>query len=312
MKIITHPFMLEHLVPDDCPEQPGRLEALLAERWLSEKIERALQGNKQEDFLLALNGKQYLGLVHTPAYAQHVKEESERLREREFSSLDKEKETWLSSRSYEAACYAVGASVQAAELAKNGEPAFAVVRPPGHHAFPDKSHGYCIFNNVAIATEHLRRQGERVMIVDIDLHLGDGTLAYVEDKKDIFYVSLNQEEDWPQTRLTSRDNTRIVFLPEGTAEDTYISILREYLQTELRHFNPSLIAVSAGFDTYKTDYDNEMLQKSMGGFSLTSRSTKELIRVLEEAEKAYFAVLEGGYDPLSVLDGVLSFVDKDE
>ena len=313
MNLIYHPRMLEHYVPDDCPEQPGRLEALLAVPWLSARIASALQGNyrdDQESVHRALNGEPYLKLFHTPRYIQQIKEESSHLGEREFTTIDQERETWLSARSYEAACYAVGASVQAAELARKGENSFALTRPPGHHAFPDKSHGFCLFNNVAIATEHLRRQGERVMIIDLDLHLGDGTLAYVESKEDVFYFSFHQEEEWPRTRFTSKSkgNTRLVYLPEGTTEDTYISVLREYLPADLRRFHPSLIAVSAGFDTYKTDHDQPLLRETMGGFMLTSQSTRELINIINEGGKPYFAVLEGGYTAESVLAGVLSFV----
>lgn len=290
----------------ECPEQPERLEHVI----------EALEQKKGSGIPIieCANGEQYLNLFHEDSYIQRIKELCRDLEEGETTSLEEhEHDVSFSHKTYEAACYAVGAAVDAAKLAQHAEKSFALVRPPGHHAGSHAEGGFCIFNNVAIAAEYLRQQGERVMIIDIDLHLGNGTLEYVEGKQDVYYFSINQRDIWPHVNPPDTENTENIFLPKGTLDEKYIRWLQRCLPAAIKQFSPVIIAVSAGFDTYGTDYADPKLRRALGGgMALTANSTKELWKILDGTLLPYFAVLEGGYDPLSVLAGVLSFVDKDE
>lgn len=313
MKLIYHPAMLEHQVDEACPEKPERIESLVDNvPAIADGLERRLNGQYDELVLTAPYGEQYLDLVHTPKYIRHVKELCESLGDTEITSFEQHpRDVCFSRQTYKAACYAVGGAVQAAILAKRGQKSFALVRPPGHHASAEQESGFCIFNNVAIATEYLRRKGERVMIVDIDLHLGDGTLAYIEGKENIFYFSINQENTWPHLVPEPTGNSENIFLPEGTDDEKYRAVLWERLVPALDAFNPSIVAVSAGFDTHGMDAQH-FGEELEGGFILSHQSYKELWEILDKKMIPYFAVLEGGYNPLSVMAGVLSFLDKDK
>ncbi len=308
MKLLYHPAMLRHQVDDECPEKPERLEELVdSVPWIRHDVEQLEQGQPAQHLISAPYGEQFLTLFHSPAYIQHVRE----LCRDAGDEILRLGDNCFSRKSYKAACYAVGAAVHAARLARKGRKSFAAVRPPGHHAHAEKESGFCIFNNIAIAAEYLRQKGERVFILDIDLHLGDGTLSYADGREGICYFSIHHESLWPHLHPGSGGNAELVELADGTNDEAYRKVLHEQLVPALRSFNPSIVAVSAGFDTHAMDYTN-FRNALGGGFILSPDSYKEVWSILDAQLVPYFAVLEGGYDTLSVLSGVLSFFEKDE
>ncbi len=249
-----------------------------------------------------------LKLYHSESYIWRIKKFCAGLELREVAQIDSNSDNWFSKGSYRAATAAVGAAIKAADYAQNATSAFAVVRPPGHHAHQDYGSGFCIFNNVAIATEYLVQQGEKVMIVDVDLHLGDGTLAYAEGRDNIFYFSINHDNLWPYQQPEDTENTEQVWLPEGTTDGRYIKTLEERLSPAIDQFNPKIIAVSIGFDTHT--YDRNGFGNVLGGgFNLTAESYKHLNNLLIRKAIPYFLVLEGGYSADSIKEGVQAFCD---
>ena len=175
----------------------------------------------------------------------------------------KEHLEWVKSRGplYEIAMYSAGGAIKAGDMAGRGDPAFALVRPPGHHASRDSSWGFCWFNNIAIAVEKLRRLGiaKKVLIVDTDLHFGDGTDNLFEGNSDVYYYS--------------------VYNINGLEE--CLSINRDC----------DLIAVSAGFDKHKDDWG---LIYSTEDFAIMGRMIASHARKF--CQSRFFAVLEGGYN----------------
>jgi acetoin utilization deacetylase AcuC-like enzyme len=162
---------------------------------------------------------------------------------------------------YQVALFAAGGAIKAAELANLGKPAFALVRPPGHHAASNSCWGFCWFNNIAIAVEKLRRNGsvKKVLIVDIDLHFGDGTDSIYEEIPDVSYYHLYGMEGLRQCLSVNTDC--------------------------------DLVAVSAGFDMHRKDW----------GYILDTQDYKTIGKLIADHARRfcngkYFAVLEGGYN----------------
>jgi acetoin utilization deacetylase AcuC-like enzyme len=307
--LIYHPDFMQDTLPEESIERAVRLELLIEDVPLIQQL--TTQAEVCEGEIHALrphSGELYLSLFHTPKYIEEVKEICKNLRKHESTNLN---DTFLSKESYNLACYAVGASIEAAKNAKQGKKSFAVVRPPGHHAHADKGDGFCIFNNIAIATEYLRRKNEKVLIIDTDLHVGDGTISYVSGKDNVFYYSLGQEKIWPFLDEENFDNVHLEFLPEGITDEIYISTLEKTIPLLLKQFQPDIIAVSAGFDTFAVDYVDyrEIFQ---GGFCLSPKVYKSLWNLLDHSLIPYFAVLEGGYNPISICTGVMTFFDKNK
>lgn len=226
------------------------------------------------------DGEKYMKLVHTEDYINKIRQSCMK---GEFLA-----EVCLSPDSWEAAKTAIGLSVRAAE-----EGAFAAIRPPGHHAFPDKASGLCFFNNIAIATEYLVRQGKRVFILDIDGHHGDGTQAIFYDRKDVFYCSIHQQNAFPYTGMAIENgrnegagHTANFPLYPGNGDKQFLEKVDKAIQLA-RKFQPDTIAVSAGFDGYK---DDTVLQ-----LNISTRAYYECAFRLRRAFYDIFAVLEGGY-----------------
>ncbi len=253
--------------------------------------------------------------IHNDAYIQMLKEQCSSLSTDEISFLRQGKGysfDCFSKGTYEAALCSAMASVQAGVLARRNINTFALTRPPGHHASFERESGFCYFNNVAISAENLLRYSEKVLILDLDLHLGDGTLEYVENRgsENLFYLSINHENLWPYLDTTDGDNSLNIYLPDSTKDAVYINNLNDAVTKIINKFEPSIIAVSMGFDTSDIDYHNYPSELG-GGFKLTQRSYSHIKKMLDESLIPYFCVLEGGYSPESVLLGISCFIEDE-
>lgn len=188
----------------------------------------------------------------------------------------------------EIARISLSGALSAADAALAGEPAFSLMRPPGHHAGKDRVAGFCYLNNIAIAVARLqkKRPGLKVGIVDFDVHHGDGTESIVYRRENISFVSLHQFPLYPGTGKESRGNCLNVPLPEGTNGDQYLRAFVPALEAVLATM-PECLAVSAGFDAYKDD--------PIAGLKLDRATFRKIGALLAATKLPRFATLEGGY-----------------
>lgn len=187
---------------------------------------------------------------------------------------------------FEYAKLSAGSAIMSAEACLNGENAFSLMRPPGHHATRDTLGGFCYFNNIAIASLKIRLKVKKIAIIDFDCHHGNGTEDIVLSKDGFLYLSLHQSPLYPGTGLISRQNCINYPLPPDTTPDEYLEVFEDGLD-KVKDFNPDVIAVSAGFDSYKLD--------PITNLSLEKETYKGIGRMLSELKRPTFSVLEGGY-----------------
>jgi acetoin utilization deacetylase AcuC-like enzyme len=173
---------------------------------------------------------------------------------------------------------AAGVAIKASE--KLG---FALTRPPGHHAGRESQQGFCYFNNIAIAVKKL---GKKTAILDIDTHHGNGTQDIFLGKRGVLYVSVHQSPLYPMTGLRSKANCMNFPLFPGTSEEDYLRTLEKALE-EVRGFDPEVLAVSMGFDTYRGD--------PLSGQMVTLKGYEEMGRMVRDLGLPTFMTLEGGY-----------------
>jgi acetoin utilization deacetylase AcuC-like enzyme len=207
----------------------------------------------------------------------------------------------VSAASWAAARAAAGCALDAVDMAFDGRAtrSFCAVRPPGHHALRDRAMGFCLFGNVALAAQYARRHHgvERVLIVDWDVHHGNGTQALVEDDRGIRFVSMHQWPWYPGTGAADdRGNGNVWNLPEppGLPAGEYVATLQRGVDDATQDFTPDLVLVSAGFDSLRGD--------PLGGFTLEMEDIQVLTRFLVERAEHWcsgrvVSVLEGGYAP---------------
>ena len=239
-----------------------------------------------------------LSLVHDKRYIAHIQSVAQE------GGGWLEPDTVMSSRSYEAALYAAGGAITATEAVMNGEvgSAFALVRPPGHHATAHQAMGFCLFNNIAIAAKHAlaKYKLERVGIIDFDVHHGNGTQGTFYDNPQVLYISTHQYPLFPGTGTieetgsgAARGTTINIPLPTGCGNVEYLQSFEQIIVPTIKRFKPQLILVSAGYDAHWAD-GIAYMQVSITGFAQMIRILKELADELCSGRLALS--LEGGYN----------------
>ena len=283
------------------PENAGRLRAIM----------KGLEDANLIDVLYPVKpiaaSTGQIQLVHTSEHIRTVKD---------FSSKEKalDGDTPTSNRSYEVALLAAGGVISAVDAVMDSvvgmDSVFALVRPPGHHAKPDRSMGFCLFNNVAIAARYAQKRGlGKVLIVDWDVHHGNGTQEVFYEDSSVLYFSIHQYPHYPGTGKVNemgagegRGYTINVPLPGGANDADYLYVFNEILVPAARKFKPDIILVSAGQDGHRDD--------PLAGMNLTSAGFGQMtgvVRSLSEelCGRRLVLSLEGGYDYGALSDSIV-------
>jgi acetoin utilization deacetylase AcuC-like enzyme len=288
-----HPDLAELEVVHPHPESPRRLLNIL---W-------ALRRSGLAGELLRLParraGEEEIARVHRPEMIREVEEACRRPGGAQLADL-----TPVGRGSYEAALWAAGASMEAVDAVVTGRArnAFALVRPPGHHAEPDRAMGFCLFNNAALAAEQARRvhRLERVMVLDWDVHHGNGTQAAFWSDPGVLFISLHQHQHYPlDTGLPDRAgegrgrgfNVNLSLSP-GLGDEDYLHAFERVIEPVAEQFRPQIVLVSCGFDAHFADPWSHMLV-TQDGFREMARRTRALAERL--CGGRLVALLEGGY-----------------
>jgi acetoin utilization deacetylase AcuC-like enzyme len=296
---VYHPLYLEHNQPTH-PENARRLKRILRtleEQGILARCPPVEPRPATADELMR---------VHTQRHIAHVR----RVAEGGGGHMDMD--TYVSARSFEAACLAAGGVIAAVETVLRGDiaNAFALVRPPGHHATADRAMGFCLFNNVAVAaraalaTDSVRR----VFIADFDVHHGNGTQDVFADDPDVFYFSTHQYPYYPGTGAmrdvgfgAGAGTLLNVPLPTHVGDQGYAQVFSKLVWPLAERFGPDLLLVSAGYDGHWHDPLAHM-NLSLAGYAHLQRELVEMANQLCEGRIVF--ALEGGYELDALAYGV--------
>lgn len=302
---VYHPDYLNHDTGYGHPERPDRLRASLA----------ALQNSNVWDQLHHIDPQpatvEQIAYAHNPGYSEHIRQACE-------SEIPLTYDTPVGFESYDIALLSTGGVLCAAEAVatKKVKNAFAMVRPPGHHATPGQSMGFCLFNNIAVTARYLQREHGvgKVAIVDWDVHHGNGTQDIFYEDASVFFFSIHQSPLYPGTGSRyeqgsgkARGTTLNVPIPRDTGDDEYIRIFEDVLIPALQDFSPEFILISAGFDAHYLDPLSQVDLTANGFAELTNL----VLKVAEEvASGNVVSALEGGYSLEGLSESVVAHVER--
>ncbi|GIW07786.1 MAG: histone deacetylase [Dehalococcoidia bacterium] len=286
------------------PENAGRLAA----------IRMAIASSHSRRALVPLAYRpatdEELTLAHRPQHVARIRQIADR------GGAWVDGDTIVTDASFDVAIHAAGAASRAVEAVLRGEQptALAIVRPPGHHATPDRAMGFCLFNNAAIAALIARHRFgiERTLLIDFDVHHGNGTQDIFYQDPAVFYFSVHQWPLFPGTGQVDeigegagRGTTANVPLPPNCGDDIYRAVFDEVLIPLARRYQPQLVLVSAGYDAYWADpLANERL--TIGGFAHLVRVCRAIAE--EHCGGRLAITLEGGYNPKGLGAGVVATI----
>jgi acetoin utilization deacetylase AcuC-like enzyme len=299
--VVSHESSISHVSPRGHPESAARMYA----------VEAALEDPALSGRLTLVSARaatvDELALAHEPRHIERVHSAVES----GMGQLDAD--TFLSPGSWNAAIHAAGAGLTAIETLEANqqlEGAFVAVRPPGHHATADTSMGFCLFNSIAISAAHLADRGERVLIVDWDVHHGNGTQAIFWNDPRVSFVSLHEANNYPYSGriherggVDAQGSTTNFAMPSRATGDVYRKAVDEVIEGQAATFEPTWILVSAGFDAHYRDPISQMDLTAGDYASLTRR-----LRALAPGPARTVLFLEGGYDQEGLRRSVLSTV----
>ena len=300
--IISDPFYKKHLTGRGHPECPERYESII------NALQKAGLKTSENSLLPRRALEEEILLCHTPNYYKLAEKDIQRCKE---SGLVNGQWTLCTGDvqvcpdSWEAAHLAAGGVMVAVDgvMSKQAKNAFCVVRPPGHHATPQAGMGFCLFNNVAIGARYLQKKYGigKVLIVDWDVHHGNGTQDIFEEDPSVFYFSTHQAHIYPGTGFKEERGKEkavgtILNFPIESNSQSRINVLNAFtgpLVEAMESFRPEFIFISAGFDAHKDD--------PLGGFNLTDQDFVSLTEVIKKLAEQYseariVSVLEGGYN----------------
>ncbi len=292
VRLYTDPRMLDHVTPQRHPERPERLQAILRHLDRIDMTKRCPAGTVREAT------REELGRVHSALHLDHV------------AGFDRagggliEADTWVGPGSTRSARLAAGAAIEAVAdvVAGRDRRAICLVRPPGHHARKDTPMGFCLFGNVAVAAADAlaRHELSRVLVVDFDVHHGNGTQEMFYSDPRVAFLSIHRFPFYPGTGASDETGTgkglgftRNIPLAHGTTRPQYHAAFRGGLETLADRCRPELVLISAGFDAHAED--------PVGSLGLDVEDFVELTRAIvavaeTHAEGRIVSVLEGGYN----------------
>ena len=287
MKVFASSRFGEHNTPPGHPERPERARVF-------NDVARAFAAGGGTVAEPEPATRADLSRIHTPAYLDVIAATEGR-------AVALDPDTFTSPESHEIALLAAGAAIAAARHARHAaEPALALVRPPGHHAEPDKAMGFCLYNSIAVGAAALRADGiARVAIVDIDVHHGNGTQAAFYADPSVLFVSSHQYPYYPGTGAATETGTGAgagftlnIPLAAGARDADYQRVYETQVIPALEQFKPEVLLISAGYDAHERD--------PLAGMRMTTAGYASLITLLDETaarlcERRIAFVTEGGY-----------------
>ncbi|MFQ5640534.1 MAG: histone deacetylase [bacterium] len=287
-----HEDFLLHDTGSGHPERPDRLRHLMAHLSKTDLFSNLVQLDAQPA------DERRVSLVHPPAYIESVRKTCRS----GLHFLDSD--TVVCERSYDIALKAAGTALAACDAVLKGEieNAFCAVRPPGHHAEPEKAMGFCLLNNVAVAARYIQNQHDvdRVCILDWDVHHGNGTQNAFYDDPTVLYISIHQHPLYPGTgradeRGSGEAEGTTLNLPSapGFGDKDYLDLLEGQITPVVEDFKPDFILLSAGFDAHLDD--------PLANMEVTEHGFAEMTKLLRALARTYchgklVSLLEGGYD----------------